>query len=214
MGSVLFAVYLAVGLFLGLMIHEYAHALAAVRLGDPTPRLTGRLTLNPRPHVDRFGTIILPAILLLPVLFGRLIFPVFAYAKPQDRRFEAFGDQERREIAIALSGPAANLVLAVGFGTLLRLVTSGGELADFLAACLQVNVILAVLNLVPLPPLDGYRVVSNFLSGRAAEVYRSWEPYGALFILVIFFLLPGPIFAFVNAIGNGICSAASGFACL
>lgn len=203
-----------VGLLVGLVVHEYAHAAAAVRLGDQTPRNAGRLTLYPRPHVDAFGTLLLPGILLLPVLFGRALFPPFAYAKPTEVNPWNLRKPPRDQTLIALAGPAANLALAVVLGLLLRFVPPSGLLFEFIGRLLQVNVILAAFNLVPLPPLDGARVVARFLPPRAAEVYRSWEQYGALFILVIFFVLPGPIFAFVNIIGNGVCNLAAGLSCL
>jgi Zn-dependent protease len=210
--TILDVIYLAAGLLVGLVGHEYAHALVALRLGDHTPRQAGRLTLDPRPHVDPFGTLLLPAILLLPVLFGRAVFLIFAYAKPQPLNPWNLRKPENNAVAIALAGPAANVILAFGLGGLLRAGVSG-ELGRFLADALIVNVTLAAMNLVPLPPLDGARVVARFLSGRAREVYTNLDQYGALFILVIFFIFNGPIFAFVKAIGNGICQITAGGQC-
>jgi Zn-dependent protease len=211
--TVLDVLYYAVGLLIALMAHEYAHALAAVRLGDQSPRVAGRLTLNPKPHVDPFGSLLLPGILLLPVLFGRFTLP-FAYAKPQPQNQWSLRKPDRDTILIALAGPAANLVLAFVFGGLIRLIATSGPVLDFLADCLRVTVVLAVMNLVPIPPFDGARVIGRFLPPRAREVFTNLEQYGALFILLIFFILPGPIFAFVGAIGNGICELVAGGACL
>ncbi|HXF57092.1 MAG TPA: site-2 protease family protein [Actinomycetota bacterium] len=213
--SVLYAVYLALWLAAGLGLHEFAHAWTALRLGDPTPKQYGRLTLNPRAHVDPFGTLVLPGILLLPVLFGRLLFPVFAYARPQPLNPWSLRRQDRHTTLVALAGPAANVVLAFVVGALFRATGEvGGQLALVLAAGLQVNVTLAILNLVPVPGLDGSRVLARFLSPRAREVYTGLEQYLALFILLIFFILPGPIFAFVEIVGNGICGLVAGTACL
>jgi Zn-dependent protease len=211
--SLRFALYLAAGLLVALVIHEYAHALLALRLGDHTPKQNGRLTLNPRPHLDPFGSLLLPGILLLPVIFGNQLFPVFAYAKPQPLNPWALRRQDNDSTWIALAGPLANVAVAfiVGFG--LRAVTTG-ELALFLAALLQVNVTLAVLNLVPIPGLDGSRILARFLPARAKEVYTNLDQYLALFILVIFFIIPGPIFAFVRVVGNGICQVVAGGNCL
>jgi Zn-dependent protease len=211
--SLRFAVYLAAGLLVGLVVHEYAHAFVALRLGDHTPKQAGRLTLDPRPHLDPFGSLLLPGILLLPVIFGNQLFPVFAYAKPQPLNPWALRRQDNDSTWIALAGPAANVALAFLVGLALRGVTTG-DLALFLAAVLQVNVTLAVLNLVPVPGLDGSRILVRFLPARAREVYTNLDQYLALFILVIFFILPGPIFAFVRVIGNGICGAVAGIDCL
>jgi Zn-dependent protease len=212
--SFLAVIYLAVGLLVGLVIHEYAHAWTANRLGDYTPRQYGRLTLNPKAHVDPFGTILLPGILLLITLFSHGDFTfVFAYAKPQPLNPWSLRRQDQHLTLIALSGPAANVALAFGFGLLFRAFGSAGQLGRFILACLIVNVILAAMNLMPIPPLDMSRVVARFLPPRAREVMTNLEQYGALFMLVIFFIISGPIFTFVKIIGNGICQATAGTAC-
>jgi Zn-dependent protease len=211
--SLVFVVYLIVALGVALVVHEFAHAAVAVRLGDHTPRQAGRLTLNPRPHVDPFGTLILPAILLLPRLFGAALFPIFAYAKPQPLNPWNLRNQTTHGVFIAAAGPVANVVLAFVYGGLIRLAGTG-ELGRFLFAGLLVNVTMAAMHLIPFPPLDASRVLARVLSGRAQEVYMSWEPFGALFILVIFFIVPGPIFAFVRVVGRGICELAAGAACV
>jgi len=212
--TVLYTIYLAVALLVAVTIHEYVHAMVATRLGDPTPRQAGRLTLDPRPHVDPFGTLFLPAILLLPVLFGRTLFPVFAYARPQPLNPWNLRNRTSDSLWIAVSGPAANVVLAFVFGAIERATKGQGQLGLLIHAFLIVNVIMAVMNLVPLPGLDGSKVLARFLPPRAREVYTSLDPYLALFILVVFFLLAGPIFSFVSVIGNGICSLVSGGSCL
>src|SRR5439155_24470057 len=135
--SALLVVYLAVGLLVGLVVHEYAHALVAVRLGDHSPRLHGRLTLHPRPHVDPFGTVVLPAILLLVVLFDPSQTFVFAYAKPMELNQWTLRRRQAHAVWIALAGPLANVALAFVFGGLYRLVRSStGELPVFVGACL------------------------------------------------------------------------------
>ena len=211
--SLLYVVYLAAALLIALMVHEFAHAFVAARLGDQTPRQAGRMSLNPRRHVDPFGTLLLPGILLLPRLFGAPLFPVFAYAKPQPLNPWNLRKPDTHPVLIALAGPASNLLLAFAFGALFR-VAAAGELGRLLYAGLLVNVTFAVLHLIPFPPLDGSRVLARFLSGRARELYTSWDPYGALFILVIFFIFPGPIFAFIRIIGGGICQLVAGVDCV
>jgi Zn-dependent protease len=210
--SVLWVIFLAAGLAAGLVVHEYAHAFVALRLGDQTPRLEGRLTLNPRPHVEVFGTLILPGILLLVVLFGGSPF-VFAYARPQPLNPWIMRRPDQQITLISLAGPAASLGLAFVFGALFR-AASGGELGRLLAASLIVNVVLAAMNLMPIPPLDASRVVARYLPPRAREVMTNLEQYGALFMLLIFFIFSGPIFAFVRIIGNGICGLVAGIDCL
>lgn len=210
--SVLHVVYLALGLAVGLAFHEYAHAFAALRLGDQTPRMSGRLTLNLRHHVEVFGTIILPAILLLIVLFGGSPF-VFGYAKPQPLNPWSMRRPDQQVTLISLAGPAANVALAFVLGGLFR-AFGDGELGRFLGDCLIVNVVLAAMNLMPIPPLDASRIVARYLPPRAREVMTNLEQYGALFMLAIFFIFSGPIFRFVAIIGNGVCRLVAGAACL
>jgi Zn-dependent protease len=224
--SVVTTLYLAIGFVVALAVHEYAHAWVAVRLGDITPRQSGRLTLDPRPHVDPFGTLILPGILLLVVFLGQpsLLFGgspfVFGYAKPQPLNPWALRRQDKHLVLISLAGPGANVLLAFAFGGLFRLVapTTGTAIgaaspAAFLADCLIVSVILAAMNLIPIPPLDMTRVVARALPLRAREVLTNLEQYGALFMLLIFFIFPGPVFSFARAIGNGICQVTAGGSC-
>ena len=212
--SLLATVYLAVGLLVGLVVHEFAHAWMATRFGDHTPRLSGRLTLDPRPHLDPFGSLLFPAILLLPVIFGRLIFPIFAYAKPMELNPWTLRKQDQHLTLIAVAGPIANIALAFVFGGLFRVAGGSGELASLLSACLLVNVTLGVMNIIPVPPLDGSRIIARFLPPRAKEFYTNLDQYGALFMLLIFFLLGGVlIFPFVRVISDGICALAVGTGC-
>jgi Zn-dependent protease len=212
--SLLETVYSAVGLLIALVAHEFAHAWVAIRLGDYTPKMMRRATLDPRPHVDPFGTLVLPALLLLPVLFGRILFPIFAYAKPFAVNPWNLRKQDRHLTLIALAGPAMNVVLAFVFGAIYRVVaSSAGELPRFIGDLLIVNVIMAVMQLVPVPGLDGSRLIARFLPQRAREVYQNLDQYAALFILLIFFILPGPIFAFVRVVGRGICEITAGVPC-
>jgi len=218
MRNIINTVYYAVALLVALDLHEYAHAFVAVRLGDQTPRAMGRLTLNPRPLVDPFGTLVLPGILLLPVLLagrfaGSLLFPIFAYAKPMPLNPWNLRRKGADAIWVALAGILANVALAFVFGALLR-VSHSLELARFLIACLQVNVLMAAIQIVPIPGLDGGRFVARFLPPRPQEVFVGLEQYLPLFILAAFFLLGGPILSFVSAIGNGICQVAAGGSCL
>jgi Zn-dependent protease len=215
--------FFVVTLVPAIVLHELAHGLVADRMGDTTPRLMGRLTINPVKHVDPFGTLILPGLLLLPYLFGRGG-PVFGYAKPMPINTQNLKHPDRQMMSIALAGPLTNLALAAigalglrlaapGIGEVLRnfglsavgvITEQLGVMAGFLTVFTLMNVILAVFNIMPIPPLDGSKVLARFLPPRAREVYRSWEPYGALFMLVVFFLFPGAIFAIVGPVVEGL----------
>lgn len=205
--DVLLVLYILVTLVPAVVLHELSHGLVADRLGDSTPRAMGRLTVNPIRHVDPFGTVVLPGLLILPYLFGRGTNPIFGYAKPMPINPTNLRNPDRQMMAIAVAGPVTNLILAVLGALALRFVgLGGGGLSDFLGVWVLLNVLLAVFNIMPIPPLDGSKVLARFLPPRARHVYQSWEPYGALFMLVIFFLFPGVIFAIVDPIVSGLVS--------
>ncbi|MEX2458236.1 MAG: site-2 protease family protein [Actinomycetota bacterium] len=217
MNDLLFAIYLLIWLIPSLTLHEFGHAYVADRLGDRTARNAGRLTLNPIPHIDPFGTVILPGLLLLLVAFGRGSgFPVFAFAKPTPFNPNNFKDPAKGTMWTAFAGPLVNLVLAVIAAVVFRVIRGTGtsQLGIFFGAGLIINVILFVFNLMPIPGLDGSRVLARFLPPRAREIYRGLDQYLALFILLIFFLFPGPIFAIVRGLGNGLCGILVGADCI
>ena len=210
MDGIIDVVLFVAALVPAIVIHEVMHGVAAVRLGDLTPRQMGRLTLNPIPHIDPFGSVLLPGLLLLPTLFGVGGGMVFGYAKPMPVNPSNLKEPDRGMMWIALAGPAANLGLAVGFGLLSQVLSASGYLGRFLRIGLVVNVLLAVFNIMPIPPLDGSKVLARYLPPRAREVYRGLDQYGALFLLVIFFVFPGPILAIVTAVAGGIISILGG----
>ncbi len=209
--SVTFALYLAISLFPSVIVHEYAHAVAADRLGDPTPRRWGRLTLDPRPHIDRFGTVVLPALLLLLIAVGSAFLP-FAYGKPLPLEPSYLRNRERDETLVALAGPWANLAIAVVAGLVLRVVPCG-ELARFVFSVLYINVVLFAFNLLPIPGLDGAQIIARFLHGRAQQVYVDANQYLPLFMLLVFFLLSGPILNVVGPITTWLSSLLGGSRC-
>ena len=211
--DVLNTLYLAIGIFVALGVHEYAEAYTAARLGDPSAKRMGWMRFNLRAMVDPFGTLLLPGILLLPVLFGKVTFLPFAYARPMPLNPWSFKKPDRDAVLVAVSGPVANVALAFVFGLALRVVSTG-QIGRLIVACLETTIIIGVLNLIPVPPLDGSRIIARFLPTRAREVYTNLQQYGALFMLAIFFLLPTPINAFVSAVGGGICQLVAGFKCL
>lgn len=203
--------FILITLVPAIVLHELAHGVVADRLGDTTPRVMGRLTLNPIRHVDPFGTVVLPALLVLPYLFGRGTNPIFGYAKPMPINRSNLQNPDRQMVFIAVAGPLTNLGLAVAGALALRFAGTGPSgISEFLGWWIFLNVLLAVFNIMPIPPLDGSKILALALPPRAREIYRSWEPYGALFMLVVFFLFPGVIFAIVNPVVAGLFSVLVG----
>jgi Zn-dependent protease len=209
-----FTLYLAVSLVPALVLHEYAHAIVAVRLGDPTPRRWGRLTLNPRPLIDPFGSVILPILgLILIAARGAFLLPIFAYAKPLPLDASYLRQQRRDTLLIASAGLAANVVLIFVGGIPIRLGASG-ELELFAFAWVIVNAYMFGFQLMPIPGFDGSRLLAPFLSPRAREVFLNLEQYLVLFVLVIFFVLSGPFRSIAAAFGNIACNLAAGTDCV
>jgi len=171
--------------FFSVVCHEIAHGFVAYRLGDPTASRMGRLSFNPIVHVDIFGTIILPAMLLLikaPFLF--------AWAKPVPVNPAYFRNPQKGMMLVAMAGPVTNLAIAIVLSVVLHL--SGGILPAFLAKTFAyvslINIMLMVFNLIPIPPLDGSRIVARFLKGRALWHYMRLERYGMFIVFGLLFL--------------------------
>ncbi len=163
------------------IIHEYAHAWMADRLGDPTARNMGRLTLNPIPHIDLFGTILMPMFLFF-VSQGNFL---FAYAKPVPFNPYNLRDQKRDPALVGVAGPAVNLLIAFIVGMFIRYM----PISDFtllLSIVVYANILLAVFNMVPIPPLDGSKVLFALLPDSAWQVRESLERYG--FLILLFFI--------------------------
>ncbi len=212
MDSLKFALYLLVALVPSLVLHEYGHALAADRLGDPSPRRWGRLTLDPRPLVDPFGTIILPALaLILVAAEAGFVIPVFAYAKPMPLDARYLRNPKRDSLIVVFAGLGANLVLAAVAGIALRFGLTG-EAATFAYAWLLVNVFMFVIQLMPVPGLDGSKLLARVLSPSVREIYQGLDQYIVLFMLAIFFLLGGPFLSIVNGLVRAVCTVVAGAA--
>ena len=181
-------------LLIGLVVHESAHAFVAYLLGDRTAREQGRISLNPLNHIDPFGTVALP---LLMLLAGG---PVFAFAKPVPVYLGNLRHPKRDEVLVSLAGPASNLlaVLAAlimrGVGTADATAGMGevapGHLVYFLYIAIFMNLSLCFFNLIPLPPLDGSSILVPFLRGRALEQYYKVQRYSMPILLTVLYLLP------------------------
>lgn len=190
------AIIMLVVLIYSAILHEIAHGLVAERLGDPTARLAGRLTLNPKNHIDPFMSILLPLLLVLsgsPIIFGA--------AKPVP--VDAFNLRDgRKDIAlVSLAGPLTNVLLAVFSALIIKLIlilspvlgVAGSEgvilqfVLQFLFIVVQINILLAIFNLIPIPPLDGSKIFALLLPEKEAAVYLSLGTMG--FIIILFLLL-------------------------
>ena len=167
------------------IIHEYAHGWMADQLGDPTARYAGRLTLDPRAHVDMWGTLLMPFLLFL-VTGGRFL---FAYAKPVPYNPYNLRNQKWGPVAVGLSGPGANFLLAAAFALVIRLVSLPAAVVSMLGTIVYANVVLMVFNLVPIPPLDGSKILYALLPSSAYRVRAFLDRYGFMMLLFFVFFL-------------------------
>ena len=177
--------------FFAVIIHEYAHGWVAWKLGDSTARFMGRLTLNPIAHIDPIGTIFLPLILIIthsPVLFG--------WAKPVPVDFFNLNNPKRDMIWVGLAGPAANIIFAIILSLLFKipLLTANYLAVSVITTAITANLVLAVFNLLPIPPLDGSRIVMGLLPYNLGVEYAKIEPYGFIIIFALLWM------GFINTI--------------
>ncbi|MFA6129677.1 MAG: site-2 protease family protein [Candidatus Omnitrophota bacterium] len=172
-------------LLIAMTVHEFAHGLAAYKLGDSTAKFSGRLTLNPLAHIDPFWTILLPLILFLSTS-GHF---VFGAAKPVPIDYRALKNPKRDIIWIGVSGPLANLILAFITAQVLKFIPLPAVAVYLFSNLLLINVVLALFNLIPIPPLDGSRVLMGLLPEGLSQMYTSLERYG--FIILFLFIWLG-----------------------
>jgi Zn-dependent protease len=197
-------IFYIVILIVSVVIHEVCHGFAAEHFGDNTARDAGRLTLNPIKHIDIFGSIILPGLLILsksPFLIG--------WAKPVPYNPDNLNDKRVGELAVASSGVLANFLIAAVFGLILRFFAGTSSLAGFdfvLSLIVVVNLGLAIFNLVPIPPLDGSKILFNLLPRRFYEFERTMETYSILILIIFIVYLSDylfPIMAYLYKLITG-----------
>lgn len=183
-------IFIIAALVMSIVLHEVAHGYAANWLGDPTARLQGRLTMNPVPHLDPIGSVLIPGLLVLSqagLLFG--------WAKPVPYNPYNLRNAKWGEAMVAAAGPAVNILLALIFALLIRLAPTLGLSASFLdiaSYIVFINLILAFFNMIPLPPLDGSKIIKAFLPFQAARQYDQFlykvQSFGLIFTFVFIFL--------------------------
>lgn len=177
-------IFQVVVLIFSAVIHEYMHGWTADRLGDNTARLAGRLTLNPLAHLEWFGSLLVPGLMLLsgmPFVFG--------WAKPVPYNPYNLSDRRWGGAKVALAGPLANFVVALFFALVWRFMPFVSlTFSGLIAIIVYINLILMVFNLLPIPPLDGSKILAPFLSPRLREKYLSLERFGFIFVIIFAWL--------------------------
>ncbi len=166
------------------IVHEVSHGLVAERLGDSTARDEGRITLNPIPHIDPFGSIILPLILLAahsPIIFGA--------AKPVPVNFNNLRNPKSGMALVSLAGPASNFLLAILFVIPIKFGLANSISGPILLQAILINLVLGTFNLIPIPPLDGSKILAALAPDQWTHKILSFERYG--FVLVLLFLMLG-----------------------
>jgi Zn-dependent protease len=210
------AIYMAGALLVGMIVREYVRASVASSLGDPTPRLWGRRSLSPKSWFDPFGSGVVPGlILVLWAAAGTFLPPPTAYGKPAPVDPTYLKRPVRDQVLIGLAGPVSNIVLGVAAGVMVRVVGSTSNIGLFTALWVFefTQLSLAIFHLLPIPGLDGARLVGLALKGDAARVYRDADKFLPLFVLVALFILGGVIQSIVYGLVDAICKGVSGFPC-
>ncbi len=189
------AIFSLIVLFFSIMLHEIAHGSVALHLGDPTAKYAGRLTLNPLKHIDIFGTVILP-LLLLVLTAGQG--PIIGWAKPVPVNPLNFSDKRWGELKVSIAGPATNFLVGIIFGLVLRFVSLPDQVFLLFSIIVIYNFAWGMFNLLPIPPLDGSHILFSFLPERFNRIRMVLAQYG-FFILIFFIFFGGLGFVFWTA---------------
>lgn len=169
-------------LIVAMTVHEFAHGWVAYKLGDPTAKYSGRLTLNPLAHIDLFGTIILPLFLFMSTGFA------IGWAKPVPINYWALKNPKKDIIWVGLAGPLANIAFALSLSLIWRIIPLSYFVAVVFEKLIYINLLLGVFNLIPIPPLDGSRIVMGILPDDLASRYAAIEPYGFIIVAALVWL--------------------------
>jgi Zn-dependent protease len=207
------AAYMLVSLFVGMTLREYARARVVAALGDPTPRLWGRISFRPSHWFEPFGSGFVPVLIAILWTVLRLMMPA-AYAKPAPIDPTYLRRGPRDVIVASIVGPLVSLILAIAAGLIVRAGATGDEALLVLTTFAYTNASLFVFHLLPIPGLDGGRLVTLLLPAHARETFRNADRYLPLFVLVVLFVLLSVLLEFVQLITGAICEAASGTDCL
>ena len=185
--SILNYVFIAIPILVAITFHEAAHGWVAWKLGDDTAYRLGRVSFNPIRHIDFIGTILVPALLVLSGVGF-----IFGWAKPVPVHFGRLGSPRRDIIMVAGAGPGANIILAILSTVALVLSQSFGlnTLSSILIISIEINILLAIFNMLPLPPLDGGRVATGLLPSELATRFSKLEPFGLFIIVGLIFIVP------------------------
>jgi Zn-dependent protease len=192
----------AIPVLFAITLHEVAHGLAARHFGDRTAEMLGRLSLNPIKHIDPVGTIVVPALMFITSGF------LFGWAKPVPVAFQNLRNPKRDMIFVALAGPAANIVMGIGWALILKValilglvgVSPDGFLFRMVEIGILINALLAAFNLIPIPPLDGGRVLRGLVNESIGQYLDRIEPFG--FIIIVVLLVSGLLWVVVNPLLN------------